>query len=100
MLLLAQCLHAFTFAAHHATCIAWLSQHFPGRLRGRGQALYAVLAYGAPGVLGGLTGGVISSRLGLPAVFWACAGCALLSAFCAWRLVRASAGLPPRTDAG
>jgi len=86
VLLLAQCLHAFTFAAHHASCIALLSHHFPGRLRGRGQALYAVLAYGVPGVLGGLTGGVISSHLGLPSVFWACAGCALLSAFCSWRV--------------
>lgn len=86
VLLLAQALHAFTFAAHHASCIALLSQHFPGRLRGRGQALYATLAYGVPGVLGGLVGGVISSRLGLPAVFWACAVCALLAAFCAWRV--------------
>jgi MFS transporter, PPP family, 3-phenylpropionic acid transporter len=86
VLLLAQALHAFTFAAHHASCIAWLSEHFPGRLRGRGQALYAVLAYGVPGVLGGLAGGVISSQLGLAAVFWACAGCALLSALCAWQV--------------
>jgi PPP family 3-phenylpropionic acid transporter len=97
VLLLAQALHAFTFAAHHASCIAWLSEHFPGRLRGRGQALYAVLAYGMPGVLGGLAGGVISSRLGLPAVFWACAGCALLSALCAWQVQRPSGAAGPRS---
>jgi PPP family 3-phenylpropionic acid transporter len=52
-LLLAQALHAFTFATHHTVCIALLSHHFPGRLRGRGQALYTVIAYGFPGVLGG-----------------------------------------------
>jgi MFS transporter, PPP family, 3-phenylpropionic acid transporter len=96
VLLLAQALHAFTFAAHHASCIAWLSEHFPGRLRGRGQALYAVLAYGVPGVLGGLAGGVISSQLGLPAVFWACAGCALVSALCAWQVQRPSGAAGPR----
>lgn len=45
----AQVLHALTFAAHHTACIALLSQFFPGRLRGRGQALYSVLAYGLPG---------------------------------------------------
>lgn len=88
VLLCAQCLHAFTFAAHHATCTAMLSHHFPGRLRGRGQALYVTLGYGVPGVLGGLVGGVISSRLGLPSVFWACSICALLAAFCAWRVWR------------
>ena len=32
-LLLAQALHAFTFATHHTVCIALLSHHFPGRLR-------------------------------------------------------------------
>jgi hypothetical protein len=31
---------------------------------------------------------VISSRLGLPAVFWACAVCALLAAACAWQVQR------------
>ena len=88
VLLLAQCLHAFTFAAHHAACIALLSHHFPGSLRGRGQALYTVLAYGVPGVLGGLAGGVLSSRLGLTSVFWACLGCAALAATCAWQAWR------------
>lgn len=95
VLLFAQCLHAFTFAAHHATCTALLSHHFPGRLRGRGQALYVTLAYGVPGVLGGLVGGVISSRLGLPAIFWACTACALLAACCAWRVWRLLPGPRP-----
>ncbi|MFN7197030.1 MAG: MFS transporter, partial [Hylemonella sp.] len=57
VLLLAQALHALTFAAHHTACIALLSHHFPGSLRGRGQALYTVLGYGLPGVLGGFGGG-------------------------------------------
>ncbi|MFN3495511.1 MAG: MFS transporter, partial [Hydrogenophaga sp.] len=86
LLLLAQALHAITFAAHHTVCIALLSKHFPGRLRGRGQALYSVLGYGLPGVLGGVGGGFLSSALGLSSVFWLSMGCALMAAACAWRL--------------
>jgi MFS family permease len=74
VLLLAQALHALTFAAHHTVCIALLSHHFPGRLRGRGQALYTVIAYGFPGVIGGLLGGMLSDHLGLASVYWASLG--------------------------
>ena len=88
LLLAAQALHAITFAAHHTVCIALLSHHFPGRLRGRGQALYTVIGYGLPGVLGGLGGGVLSSALGLEAVFWLAGGLAAVATLCALRLRR------------
>lgn len=88
VLLVAQCLHAFTFAAHHAACIALLSHHFPGKLRGRGQALYAVLGYGLTGVLGGMIGGVLSSRFGLASVFWATLATSALATACAWQVWR------------
>lgn len=88
VLLLAQTLHAITFAAHHTACIALISQHFPGRLRGRGQALFAVLGYGLPGVLGGLGGGVLSTRLGLGSIYWVASASGVLAACCAWRLHR------------
>jgi len=88
VLLLAQALHAFTFAAHHASCIALLSHHFPGSLRGRGQALYTVLGYGLPGVLGGLGGGLLSARYGLVSVFWAALVCSALATVCAWQVWR------------
>ena len=87
-MIFAQALHAITFAAHHSVCIALLSHHFPGRLRGRGQALFTVIGYGFPGVLGGLLGGGISAKLGLGAVFWACMGAALATALCAWKAWR------------
>ncbi|WP_372658314.1 MFS transporter [Hydrogenophaga sp.] len=90
LLLLAQALHAITFAAHHTVCIALLSHHFPGRLRGRGQALYTVVGYGLPGVMGGLVGGVMSASLGLVSVFWLSTLCALVATACAWRLRRHS----------
>lgn len=67
-------------------CIALLTQHFPGRLRGRGQAMYAVVGYGLSGVLGGLAGGWISARWGLQTVFWLGAVAALLAALAAWRM--------------
>ncbi len=77
VLLLAQLTHAITFAAHHAACITLVHRLFPGRLRGRGQALYTMLGYGISGVLGGLGGGWIISTLGFQAVFWAAAVCGL-----------------------
>ena len=94
LLLLAQCLHAVTFAAHHTTCIALLSHHFPGSLRGRGQALYTVLGYGFPGVLGGLFGGVVSASFGLGSVFWVSLLSSVLAALCAWQVWRLQHRVP------
>jgi PPP family 3-phenylpropionic acid transporter len=91
VLVLAQSLHAMTFAGHHAACIAMVDRHFAGRLRGRGQALYATLGYGASGVLGGVAGGAISERWGFPAVFGAAAIVALGSCACYWRSRRLDA---------
>jgi MFS transporter, PPP family, 3-phenylpropionic acid transporter len=85
LLVLAQCTHAITFAAQHSSCIGVINRHFPGRLRGRGQALYTVLGYGASGVIGGLAGGAVSESLGFEAVFWGAGGAALLGALCAAR---------------
>ncbi|MCM0610095.1 MAG: MFS transporter [Ideonella sp. WA131b] len=89
VLVLAQLLHAVTFAAHHAACIALVQRLFPGRLRGRGQALYTTLGYGISGVMGGLGGGWLIERLGFAAVFWAAALCALLAWACAAACERA-----------
>lgn len=86
-LVLAQALHALTFAAHHTTCIALLSEYFPGRLRGRGQALYSIIGYGLSGLLGSLAGGAIGSQWGLAAVFWCAAASSLLACVCTWRLI-------------
>lgn len=83
LLVVAQMLHAITFATHHTACVALISHHFAGRLRGRGQALYTVIGYGVPGVLGGLGGGAISSWLGLSAVFWGATLAGLVATACA-----------------
>jgi PPP family 3-phenylpropionic acid transporter len=85
VLIAAQLLHALTFAAQHSACIAVVSRHFPGRQRSRGQALYAVLGYGASGVIGGVAGGALSQAFGFAAVFWAAALASLGAAACCWR---------------
>ena len=85
VLVLTQATHAITFAAQHAACITLVSRYFPGRLRGRGQALYTTLGYGLSGVVGGVAGGALIERWGYPAVFWASSGAALLSVLCLLR---------------
>ena len=93
VLVFAQCLHMLTFAAQHSACIAVITRHFPGRLRGRGQALYAVLGYGASGVVGGVAGGALSEIAGFAAVFWAAAVIALAAAWCCRNALRCEAGV-------
>ena len=87
-LFLAQVLHALTFATHHTACIAMVSQHFPGRLRGRGQALFTVIGYGLGGVVGVLAGGALASRFGFQAMFLVATLLAVLGTMCAWRVAR------------
>jgi len=89
MLVLAQMMHAITFAAQHMACTSVIARHFPDALRARGSALYSVLGYGVPGVLGGLAGGLLSEALGLGSVFWAAVGVALASAACCAMAARA-----------
>jgi len=91
VLVVAQASHALTFAAHHAACIVTVNRHFPGRLRGRGQALYTTLGYGASGVIGGVGGGWLIAHLGFAAVFWAAVLAALVGLACAWRMAPAHA---------
>jgi MFS transporter, PPP family, 3-phenylpropionic acid transporter len=88
VLVLAQSLHVLTFAAQHAACIVLITRHFPGALRGRGQALYTVLGYGSSGVIGGVIGGWLSSRFGYASVFWAASAIALVGWWCAARAGR------------
>lgn len=85
-ILLAQALHALSFAAHHTTCIALVTRYFPGQLRGRGQALFTVVGYGIGGVAGVLAGGALASRFGFGLMFGAAALLCALATACAWRL--------------
>lgn len=98
VLVLTQVAHAVTFAAHHAACISVLHRHFPGRLRGRGQALYATLGYGLPGVVGGLGGGWLIERAGFAALYGAAAVAGLLSLGCVLMSARHAARQTPAPE--
>ncbi|MBC7438023.1 MAG: MFS transporter, partial [Bdellovibrionales bacterium] len=87
-LLLAQALHAMTFAGHHTACMAMVSQYFPGRLRARGQALFTIIGYGLGGTLGVLAGGAVTTRFGFVTMFWLAGLLGLLATLCAWRVWR------------
>ena len=80
VLLLAQLLHAATFGTFHASAIHLVHHYFPGRLQGRGQALYASLSFGAGGALGSLGSGFAWETLGPTASFAVASGIALLGA--------------------
>ncbi|MFN0186949.1 MAG: MFS transporter, partial [Aquabacterium sp.] len=82
LLLLVQCAHALTFAAHHSACTSVIARHFPDRLRSRGAALYTILGYGLPGVVGGVAGGALIESAGLESVFWAASVAGVLAALC------------------
>jgi PPP family 3-phenylpropionic acid transporter len=88
VLFAAQLLHALTFATHHTCCIAMVSKHFPGRLRGRGQALFTVTGYGLGGVLGVLAGGAVVSRWGFETLFAVAAVLGVVATACSMRVRR------------
>ncbi len=64
VLLGAQILHAATFGAFHASAIHLVYHYFPGRLQGRGQALYSSLAFGAGGAVGSFGSGLLWEGVG------------------------------------
>ena len=59
ILIIAQVMHAGTFAAHHSAATKLLQRWFTGPLQARGQALMATVSYGLGGTLGGLFAGWI-----------------------------------------
>jgi MFS transporter, PPP family, 3-phenylpropionic acid transporter len=84
--LLGQVLHALSFATHHTACIAMVTRHFPGRMRGRGQALFTVVGYGFGGTLGVLAGGLVVTRFGFAAMYGVAAVLGLVATYCASRV--------------
>ncbi len=59
VLILAQLMHAGTFAAHHSAATKLLQRWFTGPLQARGQAIMATVSYGLGGTIGGLCAGWI-----------------------------------------
>ena len=89
LLIIAQLLHAATFATHHSASVMWMQRWFSGPLQASGQALYISISYGLGGSAGGLIMSVFWERFGPQTVFIAAAGFALLAAIAAnWSTAR------------
>ncbi len=87
LLAAAQLLHAATFGAFHAACVAAVHRLFPGVLAARGQALYSSIAYGLGGAAGSLVAGWTWTALGPSASFMVSALFAALgAALVAWKV--------------
>jgi len=88
LIALAQCLHAASFGMFHAAAIDRIHWLFQGRARGRGQALYSSLSFGAGVAAGSFLAGTAWQALGAGWTFSGASVCALLAlALAAWRLV-------------
>ncbi len=84
LLLVAQLLHAASFGLLHASAIHLVHGLFPGRLQGRGQALYSSLSFGLGGAVGSLISGHVWTRLGSQWIFYLAALLALAGFLAAW----------------
>lgn len=89
MLLFIQALHAASYGVYHAAAISLIHYFFPGRLQGRGQALYSSLAFGMGGAAGSLVAGYLWDGISPASVyvfaaFLAAAG-VLASVYGEWR---------------
>ncbi len=88
VMLLAQAMHAFTFAAHHTATISWLRENLPVNLVVRGQAMYATIAYGLGGSAGTFAGRFAWEWGSPPAAFWLAAFGACLALWFGYRFAR------------
>jgi PPP family 3-phenylpropionic acid transporter len=85
LMLLAQLLHAASFGLSHAAAMDMVYRLFPGRLQGRGQALYSSLSFGLGGAVGSLMSGYVWSAAGPQWCFIAAALLAAIGALVAAR---------------
>lgn len=79
VLVLAQLMHAATFALHHSSAVTTLQRWFSGPLQARGQALYMSLSYGIGGSLGGLFLSRWWERAGPQSVYYVAAAMVVLA---------------------
>ena len=83
LLIVAQVMHAATFALHHSSSVMSLQRWFSGPLQARGQALYMSISYGIGGTLGGLFLAQWWERAGAESVYYVAALLAVLSSIAA-----------------
>jgi PPP family 3-phenylpropionic acid transporter len=84
VLLIAQVMHAASFGILHASAIHMVHRLFPGRLQGRGQALYSSLSFGLGGAIGSLLSGYVWTELGASWIYYMAAIMAGIGFLVAW----------------
>jgi PPP family 3-phenylpropionic acid transporter len=99
VLVLAQVMHAVTFAVHHSASVLTIQRWFPGRTAARGQALYTSIGYGVGGTMGSLVAAWLWSEVAPSAAFLSSSAAALLGWF-AVRRARKLDQIEQRRDAG
>lgn len=85
LMLLAQLLHGATFGVFHAVVILLIHKYFPGRLQGRGQALYSSLSFGMGVALGSLIAGAMWEPLGATPTYLMAAVVTAVAALLCWK---------------
>ena len=90
VLVIAQVLHAATFALHHSASMSLMHQRFGTRYQARAQSLYTAVSYGLGGAIGGLGAGVIWQTWGPGATFYGAALAAALGGVAALLVHRGS----------
>lgn len=84
-LLVLQALHLSSFGIFHACSMHYIARLFPGRLQGRGQALYVAVGFGVGGALGAGLAGQIWERQSPDALYYWAALAAFAGTLVAWR---------------
>ena len=87
VVILAQTLHAASFAIYHAVAIELIHRYFVGQHQGKGQALYSSLSFGLGGAAGSLYAGYLWEGLGGAATFAGAGVFSALAFLIAWRFV-------------
>lgn len=88
LLVLAQILHAASFASFHAVCIHFVYLVFPRQYEGQGQALYSGISFGLGGAVGALIAGEIWRLWGPELCFLSGAISCGIAFFMAWIWIR------------
>jgi len=84
VMLLTQVMHAASYGLYHAAAITLIHEYFPGRLQGRGQALYSSLSFGLGGAMGSLASGYVWDGIGPSWVYFMASGLATAGFVVAW----------------
>ena len=74
MLVLAQLMHAATFALHHSASVQTMQRWFSGPLQARGQALYISISYGVGASIGSLALTRVWESAGPQAIYYVASG--------------------------